>query len=82
MDRHGIAEAGGGAVVSGLLAIGAPWLAAGYVDWVLVVGLAAGVAIATEAPEVTADNFENDTPVKVGDGGTEDDRGDVEDDYT
>ncbi|PSP62970.1 hypothetical protein BRC76_03840 [Halobacteriales archaeon QH_8_67_36] len=86
MDRRGIAEAGGGALVSGLLAIGVLWFAVGYVDWVLVVGLAAGVAIAaaanyrartghadaiaTEAPEVTADDFEDDTPVKAGDGGT------------
>jgi len=87
MERRGIAEAGGAALVSGVLAIGALWLTVGYVDWVLVVGLAVGVAIAaaanyrartghadaveTEAPEVTADNFENYTPVKAGDGGTE-----------
>ncbi|MDS0281824.1 hypothetical protein [Haloarcula onubensis] len=87
MERRGIAEAGGAALASALLAIGALWLAVGYIDWVLVVGLAAGVAIAaaanyrartghadavaTEAPEVTADNFENYTPVKAGDGGTE-----------
>ncbi|MBX0286941.1 hypothetical protein [Haloarcula salinisoli] len=87
MERRGIAEAGGAALVSGVLAIGALWLAVGYIDWVLVVGLALGAAIAaaanyrartghadtvkTEAPEVTADNFENYTPVKAGDGGTE-----------
>ena len=87
MERRGIAEAGGAALASGLLAIAALWLAVGYIDWVLVVGLAAGVAIAaaanyrartghadavaTEAPEVTADNFEHYTPVKAGDGGTE-----------
>ncbi|MFC6756839.1 MULTISPECIES: hypothetical protein [Haloarcula] len=87
MERRGIAEAGGAAIASGVLAIGALWLAVGYIDWVLVVGLALGVAIAaaanyrartghadavkTAAPEVTADNFENYTPVKAGDGGTE-----------
>ena len=87
MERRGIAEAGGAAVASGVLAVGALWLAVGYIDWVLVVGLAAGAAIAaaanyrartghadavkTEAPEVTADNFENYTPIKAGDGGTE-----------
>jgi len=82
-----MAEAGGAALVSGLLAIVALWLVVGYIDWVLVIGLAAGVAIAaaanyrartghadavaTEAPEVTADNYESYTPVKAGDGGTE-----------
>jgi len=87
MERRGIAEAGGAALLSAALAIGALWLAVGYVDWVLVIGLAVGVAIAaaanyrarighadaveTEAPEMTADNFENYTPVKAGDGGTE-----------
>ena len=87
MERRGIAEAGGAALLSAALAIGALWLAVGYVDWVLVIGLAVGVAIAAaanyrartghadaveaEAPEVTADNFENYTPVKAGDGGTE-----------
>lgn len=87
MEPRGIAEAGGAALVSGVLAAAALWLAVGYVDWVLVVGTAAGVAIAVaanyrartghadavkaEAPEVTADNFENYTPVKAGDGGTE-----------
>jgi|GEM_PF-975772 hypothetical protein len=87
MERRGIAEAGGAALGSGVLAIGTLWQVVGYVDWVLVVGLAAGVAIAaaanyrartghadavkTQAPEVTADNFENYTPIKAGDGGTE-----------
>ena len=87
MERRGIAEAGGAALTSGLLATVALWLAVGYVDWVLVIGLAAGVAIAAaanyrartghaegveaEAPKVTADNFEHYTPVKAGDGGTE-----------
>lgn len=87
MKRRGIAEAGGAALVSAVLAIGALWLAVGYIDWALVIGLAAGVAIAAAAnyrartghadaveaaaPEVTADNFERHTPVKAGDGGTE-----------
>ncbi len=87
MERRGIAEAGGAALVSALLAIAALWLAVGYVDWVLVASTAIGVAIAaaanyrartghadavaTEAPEVTADNFEDHTPVTAGDGGTE-----------
>ncbi|MDS0260407.1 hypothetical protein NDI56_13465 [Haloarcula sp. S1CR25-12] len=87
MEPRGIAEAGGAALVSGVLAIAGLWLAVGYIDWVLVIGLAAGVAIAaaanyrartghadavaTEAPEVTADNFEEYTPIKAGDGGTE-----------
>lgn len=87
MQRRGIAEVGGAALASAVLAIAALWLAVGYVDWVLVVGTAAGVAIAVAAnyrartghadaveaaaPEVTAHNFENHTPVKAGDGGTE-----------
>ena len=87
MEQRAIAEAGGAALVSALVAIGGLWLAVGYVDWVLVVGLAIGVAIAaaanyrartghaeaveTEAPEVTADNFEEYTPTAAGDGGTE-----------
>jgi len=87
MERRGLVEAGGAALVSSVLAVAGLWLAVGYVDWVLVVGLAAGVAIAAaanyrarighaeavaeEAPEVTADNFENYTPIKAGDGGTE-----------
>jgi hypothetical protein len=87
MERRGIAEAGGAALGSAVLAIGALWLVVGYIDWVLVIGLAFGVAIAAaanyrartghadaveaEAPEVTADNFEQHTPIKAGDGGTE-----------
>jgi len=87
MERRGIAEAGGAALVSGVLAIGALWLVVGYIDWFLVIGLAVGVAIAvaanyrartghadaveTEAPDVTADNYEAYTPPAAGDGGTE-----------
>jgi hypothetical protein len=87
MERRGLVEAGGAALVSGLLAIVGLWLAVGYVDWVLVIGLTVGVAIAAaanyrartghaeavaaEAPQVTADNFEDYTPIKAGDGGTE-----------
>ncbi|WP_324665968.1 hypothetical protein [Haloarcula sediminis] len=87
MERRGIAEAGGAALTSAVVAAVALWLVVGSVDWVLVVGTAAGVAIAAaanyrartghadsvadEAPEVTADNFEDYTPVTAGDGGTE-----------
>ena len=87
MDRRGIAEAGGAALVSGVVAIGALLLVVGYIDWVLVIGLAVGVAIAAaanyrartghadavaaEAPAVTADNYEEHTPATAGDGGTE-----------
>lgn len=89
MDRRGLAEALGAALVSGVLAVVGQLLAVGAVDWVLVVGLVAGVAIAAaanyrartghadavadEAPEVTADNYEQYTPIKAGDGGTEGD---------
>jgi len=95
MERRAIAEAGGAALVSALMAIGGLWLVVGYIDWVLVVGLAAGVAIAAaanhrartghaeaveaEAPEVTADNFEEYTPIAAGDGGTEGVDGESED---
>ncbi|WP_254272895.1 hypothetical protein [Haloarcula marina] len=49
MEPRGIAEIGGSALVSAGLAVAGLWLFAGYVDWVLVVGLAACVAIATAA---------------------------------
>ncbi|MBX0322659.1 hypothetical protein EGH21_06410 [Halomicroarcula sp. F13] len=94
MDRRGVAETVGGALVSAGLAVAGLWLFAGYVDWVLVVGLAAGVAIATaanyrartghaenvatEAPDATADTYEDHTQA-AGDGGTlADDRTDAE----
>ena len=86
MDQRGLLEAGGAAVVSGALATAGLWLFAGGVDWVLVVGLTAGVAlaaaanyrartghadgVAAEAPEVTVDNYEEHTQSAAGDGGT------------
>ncbi|MDS0278845.1 hypothetical protein NDI85_13680 [Halomicroarcula sp. S1AR25-4] len=92
MDRRGIAETVGAALVSGGLAVVGLWLFADYVDWVLVVGLVACVAIATaanyrartghaenvaaEAPAETADNYEGHTQTAAGDGGT------VSDDWT
>jgi hypothetical protein len=87
MERRGIAEIGGAALLSGVFASVTLVFIVGYVDWVLVVGLTAGAAlaaaanyrartrhadsVATEAPEVTADNYEEYTPLKAGDGGTE-----------
>ena len=87
MENRGIAEAGGAAAISGLVAIGTLWAVVGAIDWVLVVGLASGAAIAAaanyrartrhagavaeEAPDVTADNYEAHTPATAGDGGTE-----------
>jgi len=86
MDQRGLLEAGGAAVVSGGLATAGLWLFVGAVDWVLVTGLTVGVAIAAaanyrartghadgvaeEAPEVTADDFEDHTQSAAGDGGT------------
>ncbi len=87
MERRGIAEIGGAALLSGAFASATLLLIVGYIDWVLVVGLTAGAAlaaaanyrartrhadnVATEAPDVTADNYETHTPAKAGDGGTE-----------
>lgn len=87
MERRGIAEIAAAALLSGAFASATLLFAVGYVDWVLTVGLTAGAAlaaaanyrartrhadsVATEAPEVTADNYESHTPVKAGDGGTE-----------
>lgn len=85
MDRRGIAEAGGAALVSAGLAVAGLWLFAGRIDWIPVVGLAAGVAIAaaanyrarnrhadhvaTEAPTVTAENHRGFGPETARDGG-------------
>jgi len=82
-----MAEAGAAALISGAVAAGTVWMVAGTIDWVLVVGLAAGAAIAAaanyrartghaeavveEAPEVTAQNYEEFTQPAAGDGGTE-----------
>jgi len=87
MDRRGLAESLGAGLVSGVLAVVGQWFAVGAVDWVLVVGLVAGVAIAAaanyrartghaeavveEAPGVTAQNYEEFTQPAAGDGGTE-----------
>ncbi|WP_135303377.1 hypothetical protein [Haloarcula amylovorans] len=89
MDGRGIAEVVGSALVSGGLAVAGLWLFAGYIDWVLVVGLTVGVAIAAaanyrgrtghadrvaaEAPEVTADNYEAYTERAASDGGRDND---------
>lgn len=85
MDRRGIVEVLGGALVSGGLAAVALQLFVGRVAWVPVVGLAAAVGIAaaanyrarvghaeqvaTEAPEVTAQKVEEYTRPTAGDGG-------------
>jgi hypothetical protein len=95
MEQRGVLEAGGAALVSAGLAIGVLVVVVGAIDWVLVAGLAIGAAIAAaanyrartghadavaeEAPEVTADNYERHTPPAAGDGGTEpDDAGPTE----
>jgi len=95
MDRRGIAEAGGAAAVSGAVAIAVLLQVVGYIDWVLVIGTTAGVAIAAaanyrartghaeavadEAPDVTAHNYEEYTPIKARDGGTEPEESDDDD---
>ena len=85
MDQRGLLEAGGAAVVSGTLATAGLWLFADSIDWVVVVGLSVGVAlaaaanyrartghaagVAAEAPDVTAENYEEHTQSAAGDGG-------------
>ncbi|WP_276273728.1 hypothetical protein [Haloarcula litorea] len=49
MDRRGLAETGGSALVAGALAAVGLRLFVGRVDWLLVVGVVAGVTIATAA---------------------------------
>ena len=84
MDRRGIAESVGGALVSGTLAAAICWVTAGSVDWVLVVGLSAAVAIAAaanyrarighaEAVASTAPDADGEDRARTtaGDGGTE-----------
>jgi hypothetical protein len=87
MEQRGIAEAGAAAGISGAVAAGTLVVVAGTIDWAVVVGLAAGGAlaaaanyrartghaesVAAEAPEVTADNYEAYTQPAAGDGGTE-----------
>ncbi|EMA34831.1 hypothetical protein [Haloarcula japonica] len=85
MDRRGIAEVGGLSLVGGVLAIAVQQGIAGSIDWVLVVGLVTCVGIAaaanyqartkhaaqvaTEAPAVTEDNYEQHGRPTAGDGG-------------
>ncbi|WP_424001856.1 hypothetical protein ACOZ4I_00245 [Haloarcula salina] len=85
MDRRGLAEVGGAALGSGVLAAGGLLVVVGRLDWVLIVGLAAGVAIAAAAnyrartkhaakvadvaPAVTEDNYERHGRTTAGDGG-------------
>jgi len=85
MDRRGLAEVGGAALGSGGLAAVGLLVVVGRLDWVLIVGLAAGVAIAAaanyrartkhaakvadEAPAVTEDNYEKHGRATAGDGG-------------
>jgi hypothetical protein len=85
MDKRGIAEVLGAALVSGGLAVAGLRLFAGRINWVLVVGLVVSVSlaaaanyrgrtghaeqVATEAPDVTARNVEAHTPDAAGDGG-------------
>lgn len=85
MDRRGIAEVGSATLGSGVLAV-AGLRFVGKIDWITVVGLMAGVAIAVaanyrartrhaahvaaEAPAVTEDNYEQHGRPKAGDGGT------------
>lgn len=49
MDRRGIAETVGAALVSGGLAVAALWLFVGAINWILVVGLVVCVGLATAA---------------------------------
>ncbi|GCF13621.1 hypothetical protein Harman_15560 [Haloarcula mannanilytica] len=85
MDRRGIAEVGGLSLAGGILAIATQRVIVGHIDWVLVVGLMAciGIAaaanyqartnhaaqVATEAPAVTEDNYEQHGRPTAGDGG-------------
>ncbi|MGB9930404.1 hypothetical protein [Haloarcula amylolytica] len=85
MDRRGIAEIGGLSLTGGVLAIAAQRVIVGGIDWVLVVGLVACVGlaaaanyqartkhaaqVATEAPAVTEDNYEQHGRPTAGDGG-------------
>ncbi|WP_336336148.1 hypothetical protein [Haloarcula brevis] len=85
MDRRGIAEVGGLSLAGGVLGTVAQQAVVGSVDWVLVAGLVACVAIAaaanyrartghaaqvaTEAPAVTEENYEQHARRASGDGG-------------
>ncbi|AEM55735.1 hypothetical protein HISP_00585 [Haloarcula hispanica N601] len=96
MDRRGIAEVGGLSLAGGVLATAAQQGLVGGIDWVLVVGLVAciGIAaaanyqartkhaaqVATEAPEVTEDNYEQHGRPTAGDGGVPPDNAPSSDD--
>ncbi|MDS0220340.1 hypothetical protein NDI54_03135 [Haloarcula sp. S1AR25-5A] len=85
MDRRGIAEIGGLSLAGGALAIVTQQVVVGGIDWVPVIGLVAciGIAaaanyqartkhaaqVATEAPAVTEDNYEQHGRPTAGDGG-------------
>jgi len=85
MDRRGIAEIGGLSLGGGVLATVGQQVVVGGIDWVLVVGLMACIVIAaaanyqartkhaaqvaTEAPVVTEDNYEQHGRPTAGDGG-------------
>ena len=87
METRGIVEAVAAGLTSGVAAAGTLQVVAGTIDLPLVVGLAAGAAIAAaanyrartghaetvaeEAPEVNAENYEEFTQAAAGDGGTE-----------
>jgi len=85
MDRRGIVEIGGLSLAGGVLAVAGQQIIANSIDWVFVVGLVACVGIAaaanyqartkhaaqvaTEAPAVTEDNYEQHGRPTAGDGG-------------
>ncbi|MEF8973632.1 MAG: hypothetical protein V5A15_01975 [Haloarcula sp.] len=85
MDRRGIVEVGGLSLAGGVLAIAAQQVVVGGIDWVPVVGLVACVGlaaaanyrartkhaaqVATEAPAVTEDNYEQHGRSAASDGG-------------
>lgn len=90
MNRRGLAETVGSALVSGGLAAAALQLFVGRINWVLVVGLALCVALAAaanyrartghanrvadKAPEVGPDNYDEYGPAAASDGGTVEER--------
>ncbi|KAA9408514.1 MULTISPECIES: hypothetical protein [Haloarcula] len=96
MDRRGIAEVGGLSLGGGVFAVAAQQVIVGSIDWVLVVGLVAciGLAaaanyqarrkhaaqVATEAPTVTEDNYEQHGRPTAGDGGVPPDNASSSDD--
>ncbi|MFC7074999.1 hypothetical protein [Haloarcula halophila] len=85
MDRRGIAEVVGAALVSGGIAVAGLRLFAGEINWLLVIGLVASVSlaaaanyrgrtghaeqVAAEAPDATAEAVEAHAPDRAGEGG-------------